>query len=362
MAKDYYNILGVDKRASKDEIKKAYYKLAHKYHPDKGGDEKKFKEINEAYQILSDANKRKQYDRFGQTFEGDGPGFGDRSFTGFSDFSDFSEFSKWGGVGFDLGDIFGNFYGESRNRKEAGKGEDIRVDIELELEQTLDKTVQEFVLQKYIVCQRCEGSGAEPGTDIEECPTCEGQGTVQEVRKTFLGSIAHTTVCPQCQGQGQKPKKPCNVCEGKGRVKGEERINITIPAGVDHNQMLKLQGRGNAGRGGARAGDLYVKVFVKKHPRFERRGDDLYAKQKIPFSLAVMGGKVDIKTLGGKTIELKVPRATSSGKIFRISGKGVPHFKTGGRGNLYLELEVNVPKRLSPKQKKLVKKMKQEGL
>ncbi len=359
MAKDYYNVLGVDKRASRDEIKKAYYKLAHKHHPDKGGDEKKFKEINEAYQVLSDADKRKQYDQFGRTFERDGPGFGDRPFTGFSDFSDFSE---WGGMGFDLGDIFGDFYSRGRSRKEAGKGEDIRIDIELELEETLDETVKQIILQKYVVCQRCEGSGAEPGTEIKECPTCEGQGTVQEVRKTFLGTIAHTTLCPQCQGQGQKPKEPCNVCGGEGRIKEKDEIRVGIPAGVDHNQMLKLQGQGNAGKRKARAGDLYVRVFIKKHPRFERRGDDLYANKKIPFSLAALGGKVDIKTLGDGTIELKVPRGTASGKVFRISGKGIPHFKRGGRGNLYLKLKVDIPKRLSRKQKELVKKMNQEGL
>lgn len=358
MAKDYYNILGVDKGASKDEIKRAYYKLAHKHHPDKGGDERKFKEINEAYQVLSDENKRRQYDQFGRTFEGDGPGFGDRPFSGFSDFSDFSD---WG-VGFDLGDIFGNFYNRGKSRRDVRKGEDIRVDVELGLEQVLDKTVKKIVLQKYIVCQRCGGNGAEPGTEVEECPTCEGQGTVQEVRRTFLGSIVHTAVCPQCQGQGQKPKEPCNVCGGEGRIKGKGRVEINIPAGVDHNQMLKIKGKGHAGKRGGQPGDLYVRVFVRKHPRFERRGDDLYLSEKLPFSMAVLGGKIDIELLGGGGITLKIPKATPPGKIFRISGKGIPHFRGLGRGDLYVETGVEVPRRLSSKQKELIKKMKREGL
>ncbi len=349
-------MLGVDKDASKEEIKKAYYKLAHKHHPDKGGDEKKFKEINEAYQILSDEKKRRQYDQFGRTFEGEGHGFGG------SPYGDFSGFSRTGGAEFDLGDIFDEFFGAGRAGKTTRKGKDIRVDVELSLPEVLQETVKTINLRRQVVCKRCGGSGAEPGTSVEKCPTCGGEGTVQEVRRTFLGSMSRTTVCPQCHGEGQRPKESCNVCGGEGRVQKEEEIKINIPPGVDHNQMLKMKGKGHTGRRGAPAGDLYIRVFVKEHPRFERRGDDLYLERKIPFSLAVLGGEVDIKTLGGRVIGLKVPKGTPSGKVFRVSGKGVPHFRRSGRGDLYVELEVDVPRRLSRRGKNLIEEMKKEGL
>lgn len=360
---DYYQVLGITKSASQEEIKKAFHKLAHKYHPDKGGDEKKFKEINEAYQVLSDKNKRAQYDQFGRVFEGGQPGGAD----GFSGFN-----WAWGNqnqqeVEFDLndlGDIFGEFFGGARRatKKDLRKGKDIQVDIEIPLEKTLIDFVQTINLSKQIVCNRCSGSGAEPNTKIKECFSCRGSGQVQQVKKTIFGSFTSVGTCPECGGEGTIPEKPCNVCKGEGRVKAQETIEIKIPAGVDTNQVIKVESKGEAGRKGAKSGNLYVRIFVKKHSVFERREDDLFTTAKINFSQAALGDEIELKTIDGTNILLEVPQGTESGKILRISGKGIPHFQGHSRGNLYVELRVETPKKLSKKQKELLNQLKAEGL
>ena len=247
---DYYQVLGVAKSASEDEIKKAFHKLAHKYHPDKGGDEKKFKEINEAYQVLSNKEKRNQYDQFGRVFDGAMPG-GNQG-QGF----DFSW--AWGNQNqsqeFDFGDLsdvfedFLGFGGRRAAKKDSKKGKDIQVDIEISLEQTLKETVEKINLAKTVVCHRCKGNGAEPGTKIKECFSCRGTGQVQQVKKTFLGSYTTVAVCPACQGEGTTPEKPCNVCRGHGRINGDETIDVFIPAGIDTNQIIKIEGKGEAGK------------------------------------------------------------------------------------------------------------------
>lgn len=358
--KDYYQILGVRRDASPEEIKKAYYKLAHKYHPDKkGGDEKKFKEINEAYQVLSDKEKRAQYDRFGRVFEGAGaePGF------------DFQW--AWGkpgeGFGFDFEDLgemveemFG--FGVPRRKKDLKRGRDIEIDLEISLEDTLKGVEKEITLTKMITCSRCQGTGAEPGTSVKECFSCRGTGQVQEIKKTFFGSFTRYTVCPECRGEGYRPEKPCNVCRGEGRIRGEEDIKIFIPAGVDSNQVIKVEGQGEAGRRGGKSGDLYVRIFVKRHPIFTRKGDDLYISVPISFSQAALGDEIEIPTLEGKKLLLKVPAGTESGKILRISGKGIPHFSGYGKGNLYVELFVKIPKKLTKRQKELLEKLREEGI
>lgn len=358
--KDYYQILGVSRDASPEEIKKAYYKLAHKYHPDKGGDEKKFKEINEAYQVLSDKEKRAQYDKFGRVFEGGAE-------SGF-DFQ-WSWGRPEGEFDFDFGDLgemveemFGFGFGETRKRKDLKRGKDIEVDIEISLEDTLKGKEKLISLYKYINCSRCQGSGVEPGSKTKECFSCRGTGEVQQIKKTFFGSFTRYTVCPECNGEGYKPEKSCNVCQGEGRIKAEERIRIFIPAGVDNNQVIKIQGKGDAGKRGGKSGDLYLRILIKKHPIFERRGDDLYVSKEISFSQAVLGDEVEIPTLEGSKILLKVPAGTESGKVLRISGKGIPHFSGYGRGNLYVELIVKIPKKLTKKQKELLEKLKEEGI
>jgi len=362
---DYYEVLGVQKSASQDEIKKAFHKLAHKYHPDKGGDEKKFKEINEAYQVLSDAQKRQQYDQYGRVFENGQAG-------GASGFN-----WAWGnpsaqgdGVEFDIGDvgeIFEEFFGggmggRRATKKDSKKGKDIQVDIEIDLEQTLKEFTEEINLSKQVVCHRCAGTGAEPNTKIKECFSCRGTGQVQQVKKTFLGSFTTTAVCPECKGEGNMPEKPCNVCKGEGRTKATETIEVTIPAGVDSNQVIKIEGKGEAGKKGGKAGNLYVRIFVKKHNVFERRGDDLFSQVEINFSQAVMGDKVEIKTLGGSGILLEIPQGTESGKVLRISGKGIPHFGGYGTGNLYVVLKIKTPRKLNREQKKALENLKDLGL
>jgi molecular chaperone DnaJ len=350
---DYYKILGIPKNASQEEIKKAYYRLAHKYHPDKGGDEKRFKEINEAYQILSDKEKRAQYDRFGRVFEGASPGFDPAGF-GF-------DFERFKGFDFDLGDIFEDFFSSPFQKRDLNRGEDIRIDIEIPLEATLTGFNKVVNLQKFVVCSRCQGSGAEPATSVKKCFTCGGSGQVQQIKRTFLGSITRSVLCPECGGDGQKPEKPCNVCKGEGRAWSKEKIEINIPAGVDSNQVLRMKGKGNAGKRGGNSGNLFVRILVKPHKIFERRGDDLFLTKEIPFSQAVLGGEIEILTLEGKTILLKIPSGTPSGKVFRISSKGIPHFGGTRRGSLYAEVKVEIPKKVSKKQKELLEKLKEQG-
>lgn len=357
---DYYEVLGVPKTASQEEIKKAFHKLAHKHHPDKGGDEKKFKEINEAYQVLSNKEKRSQYDQYGRVFEGAGPGGGQ----GF----DYSW--AWGNQNqdFDFGDVgeifeeFLGFGGKRNSKKDLKKGKDIQVDVEITLERTLKETTEVIELAKNITCHRCKGNGAEPGTKIKECFSCRGSGQVQQVKKTFLGSYTTVTTCPSCQGEGTNPEKPCNVCSGQGRIKGEEKIEVKIPAGIDTNQVIKVEGKGEAGKKGGKHGNLYVRIFIKKHPIFERKGDDLFTLVLIGFAEAALGNEIEVTTLEGTTILLNVPAGTESGKIFKISGKGIPHYGSFGRGNLYVELMIKTPQKLSKKQKELLEQLKQEGL
>jgi len=365
MVKDYYKILGVSRNASPEEIKRAYYRLAHKYHPDKGGDEKKFKEISEAYQILSDKEKRAQYDKFGKVFEGGpeqgfdftwawgrpGKGFGFDTFYGFDGFGDLTNLME---------ELFG--VGSTRKTRDFKRGRDIEITIEVPLESILKNQEKEIILSKKIKCSRCQGIGAEPGTKIKECFACRGTGKVQQVKRTFFGSFTRVAICPECEGEGYKSEKPCNVCKGEGRIDGEEKIKISIPAGVDTNQVLKFRGKGQAGKKGGKAGDLYVRILVKKHPIFERKGDDLYLKVPVSFSQAALGDEIEIPTLEGKEILLKVPRGTQSGKILRVSGKGIPHFSRPGRGNLYVELIVKTPQKLTRKQKELFEKLKEEGI
>jgi len=369
MDKNYYEILGVNPDASQEEIKKAYYKLAHKYHPDKeGGDEKKFKEINEAYQVLSDKEKRAQYDRYGRVFEGANQGasgfdFGGFDFGGF-DFGGFDFNDKGFGVDFEdiLNEFFGRDFSGSKKYRSAQKGQDIQIDLEILLEETLENQKKNINILKYIVCPRCMGSGSEPGTQSKECFSCRGTGQVQKIRRTIFGTFSQSAVCPECKGEGRIPEKPCNICKGEGRIKKESTIEVDIPAGVDNNQVLRFKGQGDAGRKGKQAGDLYVRIFIKPHSLFERRGDDLYLTMPISFTQAVLGGEIEVPTIEGKKIILKIPAGTESGKIFRISGKGIPHFSRIGRGDMYVELIINTPKKLTKEQKELLEKLKKEGL
>lgn len=366
MNKDYYQILGVQKNATQDDIKKAYRRLAHQHHPDKGGNEAKFKEVSEAYRVLSDAEKRKQYDQFGRVFEGAG------GFEGGQPGWDFG-FGQ-GGQGFDpsefdfdnLGEMFEEMFGfggiRSGKKKDFKRGKDIEVEMEIPLEATLSKNDEEISLYKYNFCERCQGKGAEPGTPINECFSCRGTGEVQQIHKTFFGAVTRYAVCPECGGEGYRPNKSCNVCKSEGRIQGDAKVKISIPAGVDTNQVIKVLGAGEAGRKGGPAGDLYAKIFVKKHPIFSRKGDDLFVAREISFSQAALGDEAEVPTLDRTKILLKIPQGSESGKVLRISGKGIPHFQGYGRGNMYVELIVKTPKSLTKKQKELLEELQKEGL
>lgn len=353
MNKDYYQVLGVSKNATQDDIKKAYRKLAHEYHPDKNhGNEKKFKEINEAYQVLSDKDKRSQYDQFENAFEeNQGPAGFDFRGKGF-DFMDFEEI---------LEDFFG-FGAGARGKKNIKRGKDIEIQMEIPLEATLTKQEKQISLHKYNECSRCNGKGAEPGTSINECFSCRGKGEVQQIKKTILGSVTRYIICPECRGEGQKPEKPCNVCKGNGRIEEKDDIKIIIPAGVDSNQIIKITGKGNVGKKGGENGDLYIRIFVKPHPVFQRIGDDLKITMPISFSKTALGDELEVPTLEGKNIILKIPQGTESGKIFKISKKGIPHFSGFGKGNLYVQVNIKTPKKLTKKQKEILEELKKENL
>lgn len=359
--KDYYKILGVPPDASDDEIRKAYYRLAHKYHPDKGGDAEKFKEINEAYRVLSDKEKRAQYDKFGRVFEeGGGKEGGFEWFWGRPDF-DFGIDFDFGDFGEMVDEIFG-FGNQRQKKKDIKRGSDIEVPIELTLEDVLKGKKEKILIDKFLTCSRCGGSGAEPGTKVKECFSCRGTGQVQQIKRTFFGTFTRYTICPECKGEGYIPEKVCNVCNGEGRIRGEEEIEIFIPPGVDTNQILKVERKGDVGKRGGSPGDLYLRIFIKKHPIFQRKGDDLYLEIPINFSQAVLGDEIEVPSLEGKKILLKIPAGTESGKIFRITGKGIPHFAGYGRGNLYVKVIIKTPKKLTKKQKELLEKLKEEGL
>ncbi|MBI5140527.1 MAG: molecular chaperone DnaJ [Candidatus Vogelbacteria bacterium] len=353
---DYYQILGVDKKASKDDIKKAFHKLAHKFHPDKkGGDEKKFKEVNEAYQILSDETKRSEYDTYGRVSPGgaaDGGGFtGD--FGGF-DFSDL--FRGGGGAAPGMGDIFEGFFNGGRQSR---RGRDISIDIQISFTESIFGTERKVLITKVGKCDDCGGSGAKKGTSLTKCSQCGGKGRLVETRRSFMGTFSTEKECGNCGGTGEVAKENCSKCFGKGVLRKNEEIVAQIPAGIEAGEMIRLTGQGEAiSRGGA--GDLYIKVHVEKHPFWKRAGDDLYMDLKIKLTDAILGTTYDIKTLDGD-IKLKIPEGVSSGEILRVRSRGVPIDKTG-RGDLMIKIIVPIPAKLSKQAKIAVEKLREEGL
>ncbi len=359
MQKDYYNVLGVEKGATKDDIKKAFRKLAHRYHPDKkGGNESKFKEVNEAYGILSDDKKRAEYDTYGQTFGGDGGG---NPFGGAGGF-DFSGFQGAAGQGFnsaDLGDIFGEFFGGGGRRSNVKRGRDISIDFEISFEESIFGAVRKVLLNKTSTCSDCEGSGAKAGAKMKKCEKCNGQGNVHETKKTFFGTFTNTVECSTCHGSGEIPKELCKKCGGVGVIKKEEEITIKIPAGIENGEMIRLSGAGEAVSRGI-AGDLYAKVHVSRHSMFRREGYNLVMDLNIKLTDAILGGEYTINTLDGK-LKLKIPKGASFGEILRIKEKGVP-VDTRRRGDLLVHLNIQLPAKLSKKTEKLIKELKEERI
>jgi molecular chaperone DnaJ len=363
--KNYYDILGVDKKASKEDIKKAFRTLAHKYHPDKkGGSADKFKEASEAYSVLSDDQKRAQYDMYGQNFAGTNTGnTGSSGFTGnWQDFASQTgfDFSGFGNAteGFDLGDIFGEFFGGGR-RSRAKRGRDISIDIELEFGEAIFGVERNILLNKVSVCEVCGGSGGKKGTETVNCATCNGKGKIREMKRSIFGSIEMTRGCEVCGGSGKVPKERCEVCGGSGILKKEEEIKIKIPAGIDNGEMIRLSGGGEAVRDGT-SGDLYIKTHVKKHKTFRKEGNDLLMNLDVKLSDALLGAKIDIQTLDGLST-LHIPEGVNTGDILQIRGKGVPD-QNRNRGDILVHVKVALPKKLSKSARDGIQKLREEGM
>lgn len=364
MATDFYKVLGVERSASQEEIKKAYRRLAHKYHPDKeGGDEDKFKEINEAYQVLSDPQKRSQYDQFGGTpFQGQaGAGFGGFDFSGGNPFGgfDFSSFSQDNYSGFDFGDIFSEMFGGGRRgATKRHRARSIAVDVELTLEDVYSGVEREIALRTLVECPKCHGKGYEEGVKLTTCQRCDGQGSIQETRQSILGSIAIKRVCPECAGQGTVPREHCPECRGEGRIREIKRIRVEIPAGVEDGQTIVLQGAGEAGGARAISGDLHVRIHVKKHALFIRDGANVFLDKRLPYPDLVLGAEIEVPTLAGKEI-VRVPAGMQSGGTLRLRGKGFTT-ESGRRGDEIVRLEAEVPKHVSRRGAQLLRELREE--
>ena len=358
MAKNYYEILGVPKTASEADIKTAFRKLPQKYHPDKkGGDETKFKEVSEAYAVLSDKKKRAEYDTYGKTFAGGGQGAG--GFGGF-DFRDFQN-AGFGQSGqafeFDLGDIFGEFF---RGGRAGGRrGRDISIDLELPFRDAIFGTERRVLIAKLGVCTDCSGSGAKSGTKMMTCSSCNGRGEIRESRNTIFGAFASARTCPKCKGRREVPETPCPKCVGEGVVKRQEELRIVVPAGVEHGEMIRMPGQGEAALG-APAGDLYVKLHVKSDARFTRDGNNLQTSLSIKLTDALLGGEYSVPTLDGNE-SIAVPAGVEHGEQIRIRGKGVPHGR-GNRGDLLVKIDIEFPEKLSKRAHELVQELRSEGL
>lgn len=349
---DYYKILEVDKTASKEEIKKAYRKLAHKHHPDKGGDEAKFKKLSEAYAVLSNDEKRKQYDMFGKSGPGANAGYSGNSY-GFNGFQN-ADFD------FDIGDIFGDFFnfGSQSKQRTSNQGEDIAIRINVDLEEVLEDKLKKIKISKLEKCDTCNASGAEKNSKTKKCSNCNGQGKI----KAQIGPFTQVKVCSSCDGVGETIENPCKKCNGDGRIKKTKEVEVKIPAGIDSGQAFRVKGEGNAGKKGASSGDLIVEVFVKNNTNFRRERNNLYKKIKINYTQAVLGDKIDIVLLSGKKIALKIPSGTPTGKIFRVSGKGLPQPGGYNHGDLFITVDISVPSKINKKQRKLIEELQKENL
>ncbi len=350
--RDYYEVLGLEKGATEAEIKKAYRKLAKEYHPDlHPGDadcEAKFKELNEAYEILSDEEKRAKYDQFGHAaFDPTAGGYGG-GFTG--DFGDLGDI--FGSVFGGFGDIFG---GGARSRTGPQRGESVRTGVSISFEEAAFGCTRELDVNKTESCETCGGNGCEPGTTPEICPDCHGTGTVRQQQRTAFGSFATTGPCRRCGGTGKIIHKPCQTCHGAGYVHRQRKVSVNIPAGIDDGQTISLRGLGSAGRNGGPTGDLLVTVAVRRHPQFERDGSSILLTMPISFVQAALGGELEVPTLDGK-VKYNLPEGTQTGTVFRLRGKGIPYLRGNGRGDQYVTVEIETPKSLSAEQKELLRR------
>ena len=362
--KDYYEVLGVDKNASEEELKKAYRKLAKKYHPDANPDNKKeaeakFKEVNEAYEVLSNPEKRKMYDQFGTAdpqsgFGGAGGPFGNGTYTystsGFSGFDDFG----------DLGDIFSSFFGGgfggSRSQRNNGprKGADLKYDLEISFEESFLGTERYININRNEVCSTCHGEGARPGTHAETCPICHGSGQIKQVQNTILGQMQTMRTCTNCHGTGKVIKEPCETCKGKGTVRKQVRLTVKIPAGIDDEQTVVLKGEGEPGEKGGEKGDLYIRVHVKRHSIYTRNGNNVHCDVPITFTQATLGAELKIPMVDGTQEIYRIPDGTQPGSKFVIRNKGFKNLNGNSNGDFIFTVQVQVPKRLSKEQRDIL--------
>lgn len=339
--RDYYELLEVDRSASKEELKRAYRRMARKYHPDvnhEDGADERFKEINEAYEVLSNENSRAAYDRFGHAgVQGAGAGAGD--------------FSGFGSVA----DIFEEFFGGFGGRRRAGprRGADLRYDLTISFEDAVFGAEKEIEVRRPEICPQCFGSGAEPGTEPERCTQCKGSGEVRRVRQSFLGSFVNVTTCPTCNGSGETIPNPCTVCNGRKRVQRARTLKVKVPPGVDNDTQIRLSNEGTPGVDGGPPGNLYVVLHVKKHEYFQRRGDDILLELEVNIAQAALGDKISVPTVDGDE-KLTIPPGTQSGTVFRLRAHGVPHLRRSGRGDQLVVTHVVVPKKLSDEQRELM--------
>lgn len=361
MSDDYYNILGVERSATTEDIKRAYRKLAHRYHPDKaGGDEEKFKQVNAAYQVLSDDAKRARYDQFGEAHESAGAG----PFGGFGGFR--VDMDDLGGIG----DIFEQFFGHSTSsswsrgggrarsaRQQVRRGADVAIDATVSFVESARGVTKEVSLRLQQTCSHCHGNGAEPGTPIVDCPTCHGRGSVSATRQTMLGTFTQATVCPRCRGEGKEAKKPCRRCRGEGREMTDRALDVSIPAGIADGQTIRLSGKGEAAARGGVPGDLFVNIHVTPHPTLRRDGDDVRSNLAISFADAALGTTENVATLEGSR-QLTVPAGTQPDSEIRLAGLGFPHLQGGGRGDHRVTVNVEIPRKLSRQQRVLLEQFK----
>ncbi|MFH1790126.1 MAG: molecular chaperone DnaJ [bacterium] len=367
MSKDYYKILDVSKEATQDEIKKAFRKMAMKHHPDRqGGDEAKFKEINEAFQILGDKDKRQRYDQFGSDFEQQG-GFG--SGMNWDDImnaarqGNFGGFQGFSGGNIDLGDIFGDIFGfgnrSSANHRSQERGRDIQVDIEIDFKEAAFGIEREINLRKQSKCDVCSGSGGEPTSGMKNCGTCNGQGQILQTQRTFLGAMQTVSACPHCQGRGQIPGKKCKHCNGDGILAKSGSHKIKIPAGIADGQAIRLNGMGEAARYNGVNGDLFTRIHVKPLKGFDRDHADVFTTSEINFTQAVLGDKIEVQTLEGE-VKVVVPAGTESGQLIRLRGRGMYFLGRSARGDHFVRIKIKVPKKVNRKAKNLLQELKNE--
>ncbi len=356
--KDFYTILGIPKNSSQEDIKKAYRKLAHQYHPDKqGGDEAKFKEINEAYQVLSDPKKRSQYDQFGSVPPG---GFGGQGFGGFDFSQGFGGFNQGQNFDFEnIFDIFGDVFGGRRGaseRAESGAGSDLQVNLTISLHDAAHGITENIDINKDVICNKCDGSGAESGKGMVDCSNCKGRGEIRESVSSIFGNISRVSTCGVCRGKGKVPKENCHECKGEGKKRERKTIEIKIPAGINDGEALGIRGEGQAGFRGSRPGNLYVQVRVEPDKRFKRVGNDIIFELNIKVTDALLGANVKVPTLDGEE-KLEIPSGAQSGDELRLRGQGI---RGGHKGDQIIKIKVEIPKKLSSKAKKLIEELSKE--